>query len=905
MSRAVTESALRAIAARALADHDRAGVIAVAAPPHWDGPEEVETDEGSVEVRPCVSVLALRELLAGLEPNGERRVLVLTSLPEKELGEEVLARLWRHRIHQPSGWEAAMDLFRVDRMDPALGDHRWLVDLLVEVAPVRGYPPPKGAFLDLDTAWRSLFHFGLRLETDQPSSEELLRWGESDTARSVLRGRLGESAEAVASRLARTAGPVAHHVVRLARAGRGEDLVPLGLLCDALWDDRLEEDARVTTARVRLEGPVGDRGLTGSVARAWGEAAVDLVQRAHAVSDDSALQRWVARAEAILVGELDAAELAFASDVLPTSFQQRMERAGRVLRAALDEDDGDRVGEVRKAVEEVRAHLRAHDGEDADRSARLQMAERLVRWLDAGDSDQEVGDLADAARRFVREGAWVDRAREAVGQGETITALAEAYDEILRRVDALRGERDRAFAGELARWSAVEPSKRAPLLPIERVLDEVVVPLARDQPALLLVLDGWSHPEASRLAEDLRKIGWVRRGPEEGEHPIVVAALPSVTSVSRASLLSGRLAHGSQADERRHWSEHEGLIGVSKGKPPRLFHRRHLGTSEGHIALEVRDAIHDPDVRVVGAVVNALDEHLDKGGQLRLADGLQGIRPLRPLLDAALEAGRVVILASDHGHVLETGSKVALHGGSGERWRPNHPPHSQDEVEIVGPRVLMDEGSIIVPSTERLRYMAAEKRGYHGGATPQEVLCPLMMLAPPGMALPGWEPMDVLPPAWWVLRSGMTTVAEWGLEAREAGRSPGPTPTPAIDPDGQGQLFGVPAASAEPARPVLPTWLEALLESPILEGQRDAAGRQSLGDEDLSAFLVALDAAGGVAPVQALAQALELPMTRVLSKLAALRRMLNVDGYAVVTMEGDRTVRFDRERLVHQFRLDA
>ena len=57
-------------------------------------------------------------------------------------------------------------------------------------------------------------------------------------------------------------------------------------------------------------------------------------------------------------------------------------------------------------------------------------------------------------------------------------------------------------------------------------------------------------------------------------------------------------------------------------------------------------------------------------------------------------------------------------------------------------------------------------------------------------------------------------------------------------------------------------------------------------------------------PVQALAQELSLPITRVFSKLAALRRMLNVDGYSVVNVEGERTIRFDRERLIHQFGLD-
>lgn len=904
MTQAVSESEIRAIAGRALRDQHPPRFIGIASPPHWEGAQEVEVDGEPFDIRTCSSVLAVRELMSGPRREDQPRVIFLTSIPEDELGDEVLARIWKHRIHQPTSWDSVRQLFRVEGMEPALADQRWLVDLLVQVAPTRGYPPPPSGLLDLDTAWKNFLRFGLRMDVERPTLEDLLRWAETDEARAILQNRVGEATRPVTRWLERTAGSAAGPIMRLAAAGKGGDLVPLGLLCDTLWNEELKEDMAVTTARIRMEGPVGQKGLTEQVARSWGKAAVRVARRAHALSDDLKLRRWLNRAEAILNEELDARELARASHVLPSSFEQRLSQVGSRLMEALGKSDNKELEGVRLAVKRVGAHLRAEEGEGKHRRSRLKMAERLVRWLSQEPEDAPQ-DLAAAARSFVHDGAWVDRAREALSHGETVPALAEAYGLILERIDALRAQRDERFTHLLAEWSKVGPSGRPPLLPIERVLDQVVVPVAGETPILLLVLDGWSLAEASRLAEDLGKAGWARHRPEESEHPIVVSALPSVTAASRTSLFSGRLAYGTQEDERRNWGEHEGLRAVSPKGEPRLFHRRDLAVSGGFMAPEVRDAIRDMDSRVVGVVVNALDEHLDKGGQLRLVDGLEGIRPLGPLLDAAMEAGRAVILASDHGHVLETGSSVALNPGAGERFRPAHPPVSDGEVVIKGPRVLSHEGSVIVPATERLRYITAEKRGYHGGATPQEVLCPLMVITPPGLTLAGWEQAEVLPPSWWMIQTGAHLPGFVDGEVAEDELGATPTPRPAVEPGGQVQLFAVEEPAQEPVPDSTPAWLASLIESPTLVLQREGAGRQALDDRDLMKFLGTLDAAGGVLPVQVLAEALGLPMNRVFSKLAALGRMLNVDGYSIVTVEGNRTVRFDRQRLIRQFELGA
>src|SRR5690606_10629483 len=132
---------------------------------------------------------------------------------------------------------------------------------------------------------------------------------------------------------------------------------------------------------------------------------------------------------------------------------------------------------------------------------------------------------------------------------------------------------------------------------------------------------------------------------------------------------------------------------------------------------------------------------------------------------------------------------------------------------------------------------------------------------------------------------------------------------PSVDPDGQVSMFAeeppAPADDAPREAVTGPAWLAALLRSDMLEAQRALGGRATLGDDDLAAFLKALDQAGGVLPAQALAEALGIPMGRVFSKVAALQKTVNVDGYTVVSVEGQRTIRFDRARLVRQFGLES
>src|SRR5690606_16939886 len=132
------------------------------------------------------------------------------------------------------------------------------------------------------------------------------------------------------------------------------------------------------------------------------------------------------------------------------------------------------------------------------------------------------------------------------------------------------------------------------------------------------------------------------------ETPVVIAALPTVTEVSRASLLGGRLTRGTATSEKADFAVHPALVQASRaGRPPRLFHKAELAEGSA-LAGEVRDAIADQAQRVVGVVHNAIDAQLAGSDQLHVRWSPDDLHLLRPLLREARDAGRIVVLTGDH-----------------------------------------------------------------------------------------------------------------------------------------------------------------------------------------------------------------------------------------------------------------
>ena len=102
----------------------------------------------------------------------------------------------------------------------------------------------------------------------------------------------------------------------------------------------------------------------------------------------------------------------------------------------------------------------------------------------------------------------------------------------------------------------------------------------------------------------------------------------------------------------------------------------------------------------------------------------------------------------------------------------------------------------------------------------------------------------------------------------------------------------------------MPEWIKAFLTSPILAEQKHLAGRTVPADGIIIKLLTALDRRGGKLTSTALARAIDYPLLRLRGLLAVMQRVLNIDGYAVLTRdEASDTVELNRDLLCRQFDL--
>ena len=187
------------------------------------------------------------------------------------------------------------------------------------------------------------------------------------------------------------------------------------------------------------------------------------------------------------------------------------------------------------------------------------------------------------------------------------------------------------------------------------------------------------------------------------------------------------------------------------------------------------------------------------------------------------------------------------------------------------------------------------KNGYHGGATLQEMILPIAVVSA-GVQVSGWIECAPVYPGWWEEPVSVPPIAvaapvvQPPIPARKGRKTP---------------LFDEvePAAAQAPAAPF---WINLLFRSEIFASQKRLAGRVAPPDEQFKSLLSALDERGGKLTRTALAHRLGLPIVRVASFMAAARRVLNVEGYAVVRFdEPSDTIELNLELLIAQFELQA
>ncbi|MFI6692087.1 BREX-2 system phosphatase PglZ [Streptomyces sp. NPDC050433] len=970
--------------AASLTGTDKRRAVLLRSTPHWDEAAEPVWGEGrTARIVAAPSPLAVHELvLAHFAPRTESAagggpavLVVLTDREPGELDPAILARAHKKRIDTVDNWDMVRDAFGAQQIDPRLREAGWTSEAFLDARPPTGWPPLGGGILSWRTALSALTLRRLRLGRyesesgarhgaqpgDALDTHALLAWSLRpggperfrelrDAERAGLRDFLGEPDQAGLAGLA---------LLALVEAEHGEDAVAFGLVCGALWLHAVP-DANSYRARGRAERWFGEQppadgeqldALTAAFGRACEEYVGVLLTTAARVTDRAAgnganggsgnaadearearrtSDTILDRASA-LARQFGAESAAESSPLLPSGLEARFAAVGRALEAGS-------LGPLAETVRALSTHRRAENPEARARIERARMGGRLTRWL-AGGPEVTCDSTGHGIKRHIEETGWVDQALEYIeAGGDPDPVLTSAYDKLAVRVRERRHEMDRHFAQALATWTAAGTTPRS-MLTVESFLDRVVKPVVRDadgRRVLLLVLDGMSAAIGAELGEELRS-SWAEFDPVQEGPPHrrgMVAALPTLTTVSRTSLFAGRLTKGTQADEKRLFPAQK-LWG---GAPAAVFHKDDLrAESAGEtFGRALGEALTDGRTHVA-VVLNAIDDRLAK--EQKLGDGswrVEHIPGLADLLRVAAAQGMAVLITSDHGHVVDRrGTRVEADAPESARHRPPGGAVAPGEVVLTGPRVVWPEpDASIVALWDADSHYTSLKAGYHGGASLAELTIPVLAFLPFGATPPRqWRELGDQRPEWWFLdaRTALPTAparTEAVPTAKKPSRQkpskaqtelaqthdplfdvlPVPVPVPA-DEGGATPVAtehdGTSPNETEPVSTVGPL-ATALFASASFQDQIELLARKPRERELVKfgrAVEVLLDA-GGTLPVTALAQRVGFPISRADGFAAVLRQLLNYDGVQVLeTLPDGRTLRLHKGLLREQFAL--
>ena len=870
--------------------------IAMRTKAKWTGNiRQVDGDDVFL-IHQCDSPLAMRLALRGNDANAT--TVIITDLDDHEIGDDILVRLRPRKVVPLDSWQIVKSMFQARTIDPRITCHPWVAELLIELIPPEGFPPAPSGFLDADTVWAILLKRVVGLDAERPDLIAFLKW--SSDASNVARFHSATPAfRAAASEwLVSSVGPAIEAVLRSVNSSERPEAMSIGLAAGVVFHEQAK--GRLEKAAAKLEERyLGGISLPQHVIERWAGASTEVLRLQ--LNEPRLKQQILQRTDEILC-EVGAEAFAHLSDTSPMGFDRRMAEFGKRLSESLSPGSHGKLEplfSLRRSISQHEKHTR-----ERRRLERVDMALRLIRWVNKHHDADEPKSLTEAANDYLSEGGFIDWARLVLRSGDPVRELSEAYATLFNYVTAIRERRSRRFAELLRDWTAVKTTDER-FIPVEEVLERVVAPIAAQKPVLLIVIDGMSVAVFRELMADVLGQDWSLVTEDAAGMRLALAVVPSVTEVSRSSLLSGRLTQGNSATEKTAFAEHPALLRASRsGFAPVLFHKATLQELEdGGLAAEIRKEIGSAHRKIVGVVINAVDDHLLKGEQIDTRWSRDEIKVLPVLLHEAKTAGRTVILVSDHGHVLDCNTKQKAFKDCGERWRPDEGNEVEGELTLRGPRVVIPASKrLIAPWTEELRY-GIKKNGYHGGISPQEMVIPIAVLSGTGDIPPGWSEAKVDVPDWWDLDSQGNRDRPRPLPDLKP-QKPKEKPAVTLFPLDEDLAPPKPQAVAAEVNKKQPEWISVLLSSPVFEEQKQLGGRAVPGNEVISRMLNAIDERGGKITSLALARAIDFSPMRLRGLLAVAQRILNVDGFPVLNRdEASDTVELDRALLCRQFDL--
>ncbi|MGI2111258.1 BREX-2 system phosphatase PglZ [Shewanella frigidimarina] len=873
-----------------------------------------------VTIISCVSELDMRETLVDhqdLALNQGESLVMLSKYDVVHLAKDILARLWRNEPQRISPWKSLQQLIKVRVIDPRLTrkNGRWLAEALLGCFDRYQTEINFGEVLDQEKAWKALALGYLSYSESVLDLQSLFSWSMSNDVSALLKKLPEDVNDNLGDWLNQGIPGFSELIETLLHDGHGNDLLSIGLVCSVLFHPELEKSDLVDVAGIHGARAIfRDRHLSSNaihikVLARFGEestaAALFFIKDKGFKFVDSTL----GKAEQILasIGGLSAVGL---SEILPRSYQYRLSSYALSLVEVISKND---IENADAALLSLQKHILASMASQSKQVERALMALRLARWLKREDACVE--GAAKLIDDYIYNGSFVDWARSIVWVGDVHDELNKVYHQIIDLACVKREKQNQKFSEQLAaiaRGDKLEESK----IPVENALEKLVSPIAQKRPVLLLVMDGMNEAVYRGLTEDLINSGWLEvRDSLTAKESCLVAALPTITKISRCSLLSGALTEGLAADEKKAFASHAGLKKVTSIKyPPVVFHKADLQQAgTGSLNSDVRSKIANKDYKVIATVINAIDDQLKSSAQVSVDWSLGSIALLRQVLEAARDAGRVVIVTSDHGHVLDHDSQFLNPTDStvsnGERYQLSGSQISKNEVFVTGDRVVTPTKGVTLPWSEKVRYTKGKNLGYHGGGSLQEVVIPLGVFISANDELEGWSEVPRTMPSWWYQDLITEVVTESVLSYQtldqpkvEKKKSAKAKKVEAIS-EVMEDMFGGPVVDEPKPKNTQSCWIDAMFESAIYQTIKARSGR-GIKDEQLHEFLELMEAHQGQVMETMIIRQLSIPKLRIRGFLSGAQKLLNVDGYPILSVDRDsQTVKLNINDIKQQFEL--
>lgn len=889
--------------------------------------EEIEVGEVPyrVKVVPVRSELELRDQMPALGEDDEARVAFLVPWTH-DIPLDLAGRFALNGRVRKIGKESRLKtLFGVSEVDEDARKSP-LATYLLGAEAGRRYAT-SGSRLTLEAMWSAWLRADWGLDTEGGLGlDVLLAFAAQDGRGPAFFAAMQQSAEATTTRsallswLEKALGPCARVVWRAWEEGRGRRALELALVFEPLMKSPLGAVRMWVKTKAREALSIDRDADAVPVAEALGREAAGawrVLERKWSTSELRAVAR---AADALVVDEEVQAGLA-ESRRLPSAWARRLDGLGEALSRGVERLTAESVLDAAQALRALDGHAFFKDQESETVLTRAEMAVRLLAWLVARPDRRldpghtPYGEAEVLGRWYATEGGYVDRARH-LARGAEVDVFGRAVQAVVAKADEVRTELDLRFARGLAAWvESGQPSTQ--VLPIHDAVKRIAARFLdgdERRRLLVLLLDGMAWTQASELLESLgqRAVPWgpltwhVQRDTRigEGPLPVVFAALPTVTEVSRSAFFAGKALGGAAkltTSDTEHWAANSSVKRfVGPSDVPRLLLRSEGHTKAGGASPEALSLVADTSRRVVAMVLNAIDDSLKASHAVRHAWGVDNIASLPDLLERARESGRAVLLASDHGHVpADRLQRVpAASTAQGARWRvwPSaSAPVGEHEVGFSGSKVYTPPGAhgVVLLADDASCYVGSTHAGEHGGATLAEVVAPCVLIGCEDAVEPvvddaAQRPMPAHVPRWWHFDVGEEPV-EVEPRRKEEKKAAAQLGLPVITPSVAVEVE-VEVKAARVAR-------SAFGSSAVLNAR---AKKAELG-QVIEAVEVLLER-GGVMSAEAFAVAMKVLPFRVGGLTSKLQEVLNLDGYEVLRYDAAaRQVHLDKGKLAQLF----